>query len=195
MSPRCQAASATKAKPLAWTMLSGSETTDTWAPTGMIDPSLIRQGGMWDFRFLPKGNGTFAVSLGLDKTNFTPFRDDHTFVGMADSFDQNNTLPIPTLADNLYVDARIAIKSKSGGGVSRVMIGVVARESYIHDRVMEVIVWRDPGYDGCTQVNIWGHYNVTPCDPTGHLRQVLLLGRHAGHRRRWRGYVLHIQHS
>ena len=172
-SPRCDF-SAQYNKPLAWSIASYNEANDgIYTPTGPIPDSNMGLGKMMDFKFVPKSNGRYQLSFGLDKITYDDFRDDYTWVGLQDSFDQNWTLQKPTFAQNLYLDFKIGIPEAIRGtyagqqGKSRVHVGVSARQggwSYF----FEVVLWHHDQYDGCTQTeNWWGQHPASPCDATG----------------------------
>ena len=176
-SPRCNF-TAQGNKPLAWTIASYSESNDgLYTPTGPIPESNTGPGKMMDFEFTPKPNGRHQLSFGLDKITYDNFRDDYTWVGLQDSFDQNWSLPQPTLAQNLYVDFKMgipeALRATYAGqqGKSRVHIGVSARRDEggnARSYLMEVVLWHHNEYDGCTPTeNWWGQHPASPCDSTG----------------------------
>ncbi len=175
------------AKPRAWLISGYNEgiASTGYKPGPLIPAEKTGENRLWNFAFHPKTGGTFQLGMAIDKVSFGDYRDQYTWAGFGDNFDQNSALRRPLLTDNVYADLQIGLFGhsrdydastiaegfKSGMGKSRIMLGVLARWGGI-DHFLEVVFWKDAEYDGCgaTPSATWWADGVSapnPCDTTG----------------------------
>lgn len=92
----------------------------------------------------------------------------------------------PTLDQDLWIDVRAKLTNHrisidpatytskgpmagfpSGAGMSRLTVGATIEWNGLL-RFIEIVLWRDSTYDGCTSsATWWGASNFSPCDSTG----------------------------
>jgi Ricin-type beta-trefoil lectin domain len=190
LSPRCKALESNPsggAKPRGWLISGYNEGIGAtgYKPGPLIPPELTGDGKLWNFAFHPKADGTFQFGMAIDKFTFNTYRDQYTWAGFGDNFDQNAGFRRPLLSDDIVADLQIGLFGhnrgydpttaaegfKSGMGKSRIMLGVLARWAGI-DHFLEVVFWKDAEYDGCgatPQATWWSEPSSTPepCDTTG----------------------------
>jgi Ricin-type beta-trefoil lectin domain len=190
LSPRCESLERGPGgipKPRAWLMSGYNEGIGStgYKPGPLIPPEKTGPFRLWNFAFHPRANGTFQLGMAVDKVSFGDYRDQYTWAGFSDNFDQNAGLRKPLLTDNIYADLQIGLFGhsreydastgaegfKSGMGKSRVMLGALARWGGI-DHFLEIVFWKDQEFDGCgaTPASTWWADGVSapnPCDTTG----------------------------
>lgn len=190
----CDFSRHTNNRPLAWVIASYNEgMPPTYLRGDIIPPALIGPGKVWSIRFERQPTGRYALRMILDKLNTGEYLDQFTWAGVQDSFDLNRAVPRPSASENLYVDVQVSLRKVQRAvdsarleakpvvdwrvGRGRVHLGATFRwEQQNTFRVLEtynveVVFWKDPEYDGCTEnENWWGppsHPPAEACDVAG----------------------------
>ena len=147
--------------------------------TGGTMHDILPREPVWTHDLRAKGDGSYSVLLGLDKTipSTVPV-DAYSFVGFNDSLDINSVGSKPTVADDLVLkfDLRVLedVRGTSsdptvGEARTRVVVGVVARDP--DNQVtyyLEVNLTRSSNFDLCTARDDFPGYAASqPCDEVG----------------------------